>query len=93
MKRIYNILPPDPTAAQQAREHWDSIAKPLGSLGLLEDAITRIAAIQNSPDVEIGKRAIVVMCADNGVIWGNLYGLKLLLGFCRSDSFRILFRL
>ncbi|MBR3680005.1 MAG: nicotinate-nucleotide--dimethylbenzimidazole phosphoribosyltransferase [Oscillospiraceae bacterium] len=68
MKRIYNILPPDPTAAQQAREHWDSIAKPLGSLGLLEDAITRIAAIQNSPDVEIGKRAIVVMCADNGVI-------------------------
>ena len=68
MERIRKITAPDKSAAKAARERWDSIAKPLGSLGLLEDAVCGIAAVQGSPDVDISRRAVIVMCADNGVV-------------------------
>lgn len=56
------------TAKAAAHERWSAVAKPLGSLGLLEEMIERIAAVQGSADVDISKRAAVVMCADNGVV-------------------------
>lgn len=68
MDRIKKITPPDAKAAQAAREHWNSVAKPIGSLGLLETAIEKIAAVQGTADVKITNRHAVVMCADNGVI-------------------------
>ena len=62
------ILPPDQAAAGRAKQRWDSIAKPLGSLGLLEDAVVRMAGIFGSDAVSIEKRGCIVMCADNGVV-------------------------
>ena len=53
---------------ERAKARWDSIAKPLGSLGALEEAVIRIAGMTGSADVDISKRAVVVMCADNGVV-------------------------
>jgi len=45
-KKINAAIPPrDETAAQCARDRWNNIAKPIGSLGLLEDAIVEIAAL------------------------------------------------
>jgi nicotinate-nucleotide--dimethylbenzimidazole phosphoribosyltransferase len=55
-------------AARAARARWDSLAKPLGSLGLLEDAIVQIAALTGSADVCLNRRTLVVFCADNGVV-------------------------
>lgn len=55
----------------QAKKHWDSIAKPIASLGLLEDDIIRIAAIEGTADpgkLDISKRALLVFCADHGVV-------------------------
>ena len=65
---IQGIVPADEEAMRRAKARWDSIAKPLGSLGALEDAVIRIAGMTGSPDVDISKRAVVVMCADNGVV-------------------------
>ena len=65
---IQGIVPADRKAMDRAKARWDSIAKPLGSLGALEDAVIRIAGMTGSPDVDISKRAVVVMCADNGVV-------------------------
>ncbi len=62
------IVPADQTAAQAAQARWDAIAKPLGSLGALEDAVVRMAAMTGTPNVDLSKRAVVVMCADNGVV-------------------------
>lgn len=62
------IAPPDPKAEAAARQHWDSLAKPLGSLGLLEDAVVKIAALTGKVQVSLGKRMLVVFCADNGVV-------------------------
>lgn len=68
MNRINDIKPSDRTVYNAAKKRWDSIAKPLGSLGLFEDAVCRIAAVQGTPDVDISHRTAVVFCADNGVV-------------------------
>ena len=65
---ISAIRPGDPTARDAARRWWDRLAKPLGSLGQLEDAITKIAALTGDPDVRLDKRMLFVACADNGVV-------------------------
>lgn len=58
----------DVKAIKDCRQRWDSIAKPLQSLGRLEDAVEKIAGIVASNDVNLDKKAHIVMCADNGVI-------------------------
>lgn len=68
MNRISLIKKADEAAGAKAHERWGAVAKPLGSLGLLESMIERIAAVQGSADVDISRRAAVVMCADNGVV-------------------------
>lgn len=66
------ILPLDLTAMDRARRHWNSIAHPLHSLGLLEDAVVRIAGITGEENVTLDKRCVIVMCADNGVVAENV---------------------
>lgn len=60
--------PADRAAYDGAKKRWDSIAKPLGSLGLMEEAVCRMAAMKGSTKVTIDRRAVIVMCADNGVV-------------------------
>ena len=61
------IRPGDRAAAEEAKSRWDSIAKPLGSLGSLEEMIIRIAALQESAEVRLDRRVLLVFCADHGV--------------------------
>lgn len=68
MDRIKRIKPSDRLSAVSAKKQWDSIAKPLGSFGLMEKFIEKIASVQGTKDVDISKRAVAVMCADNGVV-------------------------
>lgn len=65
---IRQIGPSDPEAEAAARLRWDTLAKPLGSLGVLEEDITRIAALRGSADVELAPRTLLVFCADNDVV-------------------------
>ena len=65
---IRQIRPLDEHAMEQAKKQWNSIAKPLHSLGKLEEHISRIAGITGNPDVKIEEKALIVMCADNGVV-------------------------
>lgn len=51
-----------------AMRHWNSIAKPLSGLGLLEDMISKIAGMRRTPFVSLSNRTAVIMCADNGVV-------------------------
>lgn len=53
---------------EQARRRWDSIAKPLYSLGKLEDLIVKIAGVQGTADVRIDRRCAVIFCGDHGVV-------------------------
>ncbi len=66
-KFIDDMKPADEEAMKKAACRWDSLAKPLGSLGMLERAVIRIAGIQGTPQVELSRRELLVLCADNGV--------------------------
>lgn len=52
----------------QAQKRWDQVAKPLYSLGKLEELVVQIAGIQQTVDVRIDKRCALVFCADHGVV-------------------------
>ncbi|MGI6028122.1 MAG: nicotinate-nucleotide--dimethylbenzimidazole phosphoribosyltransferase [Candidatus Heteroscillospira sp.] len=65
---IAQIKPADRAAMEEAQKRWNSIAKPLGSLGALEDAVIAIAGMTGSAKVDISRRAVIAMCADNGVV-------------------------
>ncbi|MBQ4452580.1 MAG: nicotinate-nucleotide--dimethylbenzimidazole phosphoribosyltransferase [Clostridia bacterium] len=64
----YTINRPDTAAMKAAKARWDAVAKPLDSLGLLEDVIIRTAGIQGTPDVQLKPRCGLVFCADHGIV-------------------------
>lgn len=68
LKLNQSIAPIDESSAREAGRRWDSIAKPVGSLGRLESAVSSIAALTGSARIDIDKRVVAVMCADNGVL-------------------------
>ncbi len=61
------ITGPNEETKKLAREKWDGLVKPMGSLGTLEEVTIKIAGMTGKVTSKIDKRAIVVMCADNGV--------------------------
>lgn len=62
------IIPLEPSERKAVKQIWDQIAKPLDSLGTLEEMICRIGAIAGTTDIRLKKRAVLVMCADNGIV-------------------------
>ena len=65
---LKGIRPADVKAMEQARLRWDGLAKPLGSLGLLEEMVIRIAGISGKDEVCLDRRELLIFCADNGVV-------------------------
>ncbi|MCD7837929.1 MAG: nicotinate-nucleotide--dimethylbenzimidazole phosphoribosyltransferase [Clostridiales bacterium] len=63
-----NIGPLDSAAMEQARRNWDSVAKPLHSLGKVEDLLVQIAGVTGSAQIDLSRKAVVAFCADNGVV-------------------------
>lgn len=62
------INAPDPEMHKIIKKHWDGISKPIDGLGDFEDLICRIGAIQNNEIPDATKRAVVILCADNGIV-------------------------
>ncbi len=65
---IRSIAPPDQSAMQRAQARWNSVAKPIDSLGLLERALIKMAGLTSDANYRIDKRGVCVFCADNGVV-------------------------
>ena len=65
---INQITPADSKEIHAARRKWDSIAKPLGSLGAFEDIIAEMAGLMSTAEVSVKKPVLAVLCADNGVV-------------------------
>lgn len=58
----------DKEAMEACKLHWNEVAKPLYSLGTFEKHLIQIAGITGCQDIKLEKKAIVVMCSDNGVV-------------------------
>ena len=66
-----NAIAPSPAeqaARDAAHRQWASIAKPLGSLGLLETTLEDIAFLTCSEQISLTPRTVLMLCADNGVV-------------------------
>lgn len=62
------ILPVDEESMQAARGRWFTVAKPLFSLGKLEEQVIRMAGIKRNSEFELGKKGLLILCADNGIV-------------------------
>lgn len=63
-----HIEPLYETEQQKTRTRLDAIAKPLDGLGQFEKLLVQIAGITGTDEIRIDKRAILAMCADNGIV-------------------------
>ena len=52
----------------RAQQHWDSLGKPIDSLGVLEQHVTKLCMIERTTQPRIEKRALAVLCADHGCV-------------------------
>lgn len=69
---INKIIPLEDEILVSARAHWDSLVHPTGSLGELEEMSIKMTAIRGNIPEALKKRAVVVMCSDNGIIDENI---------------------
>lgn len=67
-KVLYSIKPLDEKAMAAARQRQNTLTKPHGSLGKLEDLSIQIAGIKKSAMPAIENKAIITMAADHGVV-------------------------
>jgi len=67
-KTLNSVKPANEASMTQARARLDNLAKPIGSLGKLEDIAAKMAGITGKIHNKINKKCIIVMCADNGVV-------------------------
>lgn len=58
----------DEEAVKKAWKRLDSLTKPIGSLGKLEEIAAKMAGITGKIHNKINKKNIVIMCSDNGVV-------------------------
>ncbi len=63
----HGIEPPDELWRARARAHLDTLTKPLGSLGHLEDLAAQLAAIRRASPVLPLSKAVYVFAADHGI--------------------------
>lgn len=72
MSELANLLktiePIDEKMCQVAREKWDEVGKPLRSLGRLEDMVIQLAGVTRNLKTKVDKKAVLIFCADNGVV-------------------------
>ena len=67
-KYIAGITGIDRDAVSAARKRLDSLVKPPGSLGKLEDIAAKLAGITGRIFNTLDKRCVIIMCSDNGVV-------------------------
>lgn len=65
---IRQITPRDRDVAAAAHEKWNACAKPLGSLGLLEEQVESLCSLTGTLTPSLKNRTAVIFCADNGVV-------------------------
>jgi len=64
---VATVAPPDERMAAVARQRLDSLTKPRGSLGRLEDLIVRLVVLTGNPMPRIETPVIFTLAGDHGV--------------------------
>ena len=59
---------PSEEIKKQVQANWDAVAKPLDGLGAFEALTAKLGAALGTADFDLTKKAVIVMCADNGIV-------------------------
>lgn len=62
------VKTPDKEIYKKVQSNFDHVAKPIDGLGRFEVLTARIGAIQETEIIDISKKAVIIMCADNGIV-------------------------
>ena len=73
MSLLRGAAPADEKALGAARDKWNAVAKPIGSLGELELMVEKIAGLTGDIDVRIDKRAVIVLSEESLVVYNNTF--------------------
>src|SRR5512143_2365520 len=82
----------DETAMQSARARQDTLTKPRGSLGKLEELSIQLAGMKAEPFPSVERKAVIVMAADHGVTaegvsaYPSEVTAQMVLNFLRGDA-------
>lgn len=67
-RTLSGIEPAFKESRLSAQKRLDSLVKPLGSLGKLEEIAVKLSGITGSLKNPMNKKCVIVMCSDNGVV-------------------------
>ena len=88
-----HVMPPDEGAVGRARERHPALAKPPGSLGVIEDVGARLAAISGRVPPPVPENSAVIVCAgDHGVLergvspWPKEVTAAMVANFCGDGA-------
>lgn len=62
------VKAPDEDIRRKVLSHFDHVAKPIDGLGRFETLLAQIGAIQGTEKITISEKAVIIMCADNGIV-------------------------
>ena len=62
------IKEPDGKIRRKVLENWNAVAKPLDGMGRFETLTAQIGAILGTERMDISKKSVIIMCADNGIV-------------------------
>jgi nicotinate-nucleotide--dimethylbenzimidazole phosphoribosyltransferase len=86
------ITPVDRMAMNSARARQDTLTKPQGSLGRLEELSIKLAGIQGKPIPQIRHKAVITMAGDHGVVaegvgnWPQEVTAQMIYNFLRGGA-------
>lgn len=66
--KILSVDAPDQAIYKAVLKNWDAVAKPLDGMGRFETLTARIGAIMGTEQIDISQKAVIIMCADNGIV-------------------------
>ncbi len=62
------VKAPNEEIRKKVLSNLDYVAKPLDGLGKFEALTAQIGAIQRTEKIDISRKAVIIMCADNGIV-------------------------
>lgn len=62
------VKAPEEEIRKKVLSNLDYVAKPLDGLGKFEALTAQIGAIQRTEKIDISRKAVIIMCADNGIV-------------------------
>ncbi len=63
-----SIASPNRERERRAKFRWNSLCKPIGSFGILETVVARLAGLAPGDELALKPRAVFVFSADNGIV-------------------------